>query len=43
MIDLPDFGPAIRTLGIVLAISIPLGLWKLVDIVLFVASHLHWR
>lgn len=42
MFDL-DFGPLIKAVGILLAISVPLGLWKLFDIAYYVFNHLRWE
>jgi hypothetical protein len=34
----PNFAPFI----IIGAVSLPLGLWKLIEIVLWIASHVRW-
>lgn len=35
-----DLGPLIRVLGWVCGISIPLGIWKCVDLVIFALHHI---
>ena len=37
--SMPD---ALTPLLVICAISVPLGLWKLVEIVLWLAAHIRW-
>lgn len=37
---MPDLGPAIRFLAVCLLVSVPLALWKLGEIVWWVASRI---
>lgn len=43
MIQLPDMKSAVYLVGAVLAVLMPLGLWKLGELAFIVWSHLHWN
>jgi len=36
-------GTAINALLIICVISIPLGIWKLIDIIIWFCSHISWN
>ena len=37
----PDITPMLCTMAVLLAIFVPLGLWKAVEIVIWLAHHIH--
>lgn len=37
-----NFGPAIAVLAILALLGVTFGVWKLVEIIVWVWSHLHW-
>jgi len=36
---IPDFGGVIKGMMIILCISIPLGVWKLIEIIIWLFNH----
>ena len=38
-LDLPDLEPAFRTIFITLAIAVPLAMWKLFDVIVFLFTN----
>jgi len=38
--NFPDFGKIIFVLFVVCCVSVPLGLWKIVDLIIFAAKHI---
>ena len=37
----PPLGTALKTIGIILAVLVPLGIWKLGEIVWWLITHVH--
>lgn len=37
------FGKMITVLVVTCAISVPLGVWKLVEIIIYIYKHLNWE
>ena len=38
-LDLPDLEPAFRTICITLAIAVPLALWKVLEVIVFLFTN----
>lgn len=39
---IPDLGPLIIMWAIIVFISVPLALWKLIEIIIWIFNHVHF-